>query len=123
MAGTCFSRNVARAKTTFGRWKYSCAHGDSTYGVLISRIFESEKGKTMKEIGKVELGEIGLLGVKIEEGKLKLDLGLKIDKAGVETTLAVSVDAGVVLDVIKNAIPGKVDDAIIDVMKAALQAL
>lgn len=75
------------------------------------------------EVNKIDIveGPIGTVGkydVEFKEGALvvEIDANVAIGTAG----LVVKIDAGKVMDAIKNAIPGKVDDAIIDVIKAAL---
>lgn len=66
-----------------------------------------------------ELGKEGSMDLKFTEGKLKLTLGL--DSAGVDAGLYVDVDPDYFLDKLKEAIPGTIDDAIIDMLKVAFK--
>lgn len=69
------------------------------------------------------LGKVGTIDIKLEKSKLVIDTKIKVEVAGLETGLVVSVDSVVVLDAIAKAIPGQVDDSVIAVMKMALAAL
>jgi hypothetical protein len=65
-------------------------------------------------------GDAGPVSYDLElvEGKLKISVGsAKLE--GVEVALAVSVDASHFLDKLKGIIPGTIDDAVIDALKAA----
>lgn len=57
----------------------------------------------------------------IEEGG-KLSLSADHDTKVVDTQLAIKVEAGELMDMIAEAIPGKIDDAILGALKSALKA-
>lgn len=60
--------------------------------------------------------------LELAAGILKLSAGYnQID--GVKSQLAVEVDAGVFIDKLKELIPGKIDDALFDVLKLALKSI
>lgn len=67
-----------------------------------------------------ELGGDGLFDLDIKEG----DLVLKVvhDSKGLDAELNVRVDSGYFIDKLAEKIPGQVDDAILQVLKAALKA-
>lgn len=69
-----------------------------------------------KELLKQELGAEGEFEVKYEEGKLRLVLG--VDTKGVDGGLFVDFEPSYFLDKLKKAIPGEIDDKIIDMLKA-----
>jgi hypothetical protein len=73
-----------------------------------------------KDIVEGNIGSVGKYDVAFKGGKLVLSLDAGAD--GVVGALSVSVDAAVVLDALAAAIPGKIDDAIIGLIKAALAA-
>jgi hypothetical protein len=72
------------------------------------------------EIVKGDLGPEAKYEVVFAEAKLKAELKYagKMGGAG----LFVELGADQVIDALKEAIPGTIDDAIFDVMKAALKA-
>lgn len=57
----------------------------------------------------------------LSNGVLKLSAHLALE--GVAAEAKVEVDAGVFIDKLKDLIPGKVDDAIFDVIKLALKSV
>jgi hypothetical protein len=73
-----------------------------------------------KEFAQGNLGQVGKYDVAFKDGALviEVDANVPVGSAG----LLVKVDASKVLDAIAAAIPGKVDDAIIGIIKAALLA-
>lgn len=71
----------------------------------------------MTEIVKGDAGPVSY-DLELIEGKIKVSVGsAKLE--GVEIGLSVSVDAGHFLDKLKVLIPGSIDDAVIDALKAA----
>lgn len=71
-----------------------------------------------KEIVQVPIGQVGKFDLKFAGGELvaETDAAVAIGSVG----LVMKLDAGAVIDAIKKAIPGTVDDMILDVIKAAL---
>jgi hypothetical protein len=67
----------------------------------------------MKELLKGEIGQEGMYGLKIEDGMIKAEVGYKL-----EVLLAPLKDK--VIDKIKTAIPGELDDMVLDRAWAAL---
>lgn len=72
------------------------------------------------ELLKEELGTEGLLVLKLSQGKLVLELNHahKSGKAG----LVVEQDASYFLDKLAELIPGQIDNAVIELLKAAVKA-
>lgn len=70
------------------------------------------------DIAEGKIGEVGAYDVEFKGGKLVA----KASAAGgpVEAEAVVKIDAGKVIDAIAVAIPGKVDDAVLALMKQAL---
>ena len=58
--------------------------------------------------------------VKIEDGKIKVTASY--DGKGLDGAVTVAVEIGYFLDKVKEAVPGKIDDVLIDTIKAALAA-
>ena len=73
----------------------------------------------MTELVNKQIGKEGKLDLGFKEGKLELTLGL--DSAGVDAGLFVTVEPDYFLDKLKAAIPGTVDDTIIDLLKVAFK--
>jgi hypothetical protein len=73
-----------------------------------------------KDLLDGKLGELAAYDVEFKGGKLVAKVSA--EKSGVVAAVELSVDAAVVLDALKAAIPGQVDDAVIDLIKAALKA-
>lgn len=73
----------------------------------------------MTELANVQKGEANL-SVKIEEGKVKLSI--KYDGVQADAELSVTLEVDQYLDMLKAAIPGSVDDAIIELLKSAMKA-
>lgn len=77
-----------------------------------------------KDIVDGKLGNMGAFDVEFKGGYLVGKVEVKAPIAGVvdvSGVVEVRVGAEAVIEAIKKAIPGKVDDAILDVVKAALK--
>jgi len=72
-----------------------------------------------KELLEQKLGAEGTLEIKLEDGKLKLVVGYDGKGAGASVGLHLAPDY--FLDKLAAAIPGGIDDAIINILKAALK--
>lgn len=72
----------------------------------------------MVDVGNVQLGSEGALNVKLEGGKLILEL-VHAHASG-EVKIAASEDLKYFLDKLKGAIKGNVDDVIIDIIKGMI---
>lgn len=70
------------------------------------------------EIIKGEMGKVGKYDLAFKEGQLVLEIDALLGKSS--AGLLLKIDAKDVLEAIKIAIPGKIDDAIISVLEAAL---
>lgn len=66
------------------------------------------------------LGSVGKYDVKFEQGKLVVEVMASASVGDVG--LVAKVDAEKVLDALAAAIPGKIDDAVFGLIKAALKA-
>lgn len=66
----------------------------------------------------IQKGE-GSLQMKIEDGKVKV--ALVYDGKQADAKLEISLGADEYLDMLKKAIPGEIDDAIIDMLKLAMK--
>jgi len=67
-----------------------------------------------------ELGNEGNLKVELKEGNLVVSVSYDGHQA--DASVSIVVDSGALLDKLKEAIPGDIDDAVIDIIKAALKA-
>lgn len=74
----------------------------------------------MSDIAEIKKGDVSA-DVKFEAGKIVLSA--KLDSAGTDAELKVSVEAGYFLDKLAAAIPGEIDDAVIALLKGALAKL
>ncbi len=74
----------------------------------------------MSELASVSKGEVAA-DVKFEGGKIVL--AAKYDGKGADAEVKVSVESGYFLDKLKEAIPGQIDDAVIELLKGALSKL
>lgn len=72
-----------------------------------------------KELAAGPIGSDGHYKVEFKNGALRAEAGY--DK-GVKSALVIEIPADYVLDALKNAIPGQVDDAVIELIKGALKA-
>lgn len=71
----------------------------------------------MSELVKGDVGPVSY-DLELVEGKIKISVGsAKLE--GVDVALSVSVNASLFLDKLKVIIPGTIDDAVIDAIKAA----
>lgn len=68
-----------------------------------------------------QLGPEAKVKVVIEKGKL--GLAVELDTKGIDGKVALFVDSEYFIDELAKAIPGKLDDAILAVLKSALKAL
>ena len=75
----------------------------------------------MGELVEGKVGTIGDYGVEFKEGKLMLVA--KVEWHGLSSEVKLGVGADAVIDALKAAIPGVIDDAILEVVKAALKSL
>ncbi len=73
-----------------------------------------------KDIVDGKIGELGSYDVEFKGGKLLAKAG--IAKAGVSGSVEIAIDSDVILDALKAAVPGQIDDVLIDLVKAALKA-
>jgi hypothetical protein len=71
----------------------------------------------MVDLVNEQVGAETNLKVVYEEKKLKIEV--VYDGKQADANLVVIVEPGVLLDALKSAIPGNVDDAVIDALKAA----
>jgi hypothetical protein len=76
-------------------------------------------GGNMTDLATVKKGEVELK-VKVEGGKLSI--ASIYDGKGVDGKVEVLVEADYFLDKLAEAIPGKLDDSVIALIKAALKA-
>lgn len=72
-----------------------------------------------KEIVEGKIGTVGAYDVEFKNGMLVAKVGGS-HEIGLTVAVEVSVSAHAVLAAIKKAIPGQIDDAILDVLEAAL---
>jgi len=73
-----------------------------------------------QELAQKDLGSEGKLLLKLEGGKLMLSV--VYDGKGVDGSVNISADSDYFMDKLAELIPGKVDDAIINILKVALKA-
>ena len=73
-----------------------------------------------KDIVDGQIGEIGSYDVEFKEGKLLAKIGL--EKVGLGVNLQVSINSDAVIEAIKKAIPGQIDDAILSLLQTALKS-
>lgn len=74
-----------------------------------------------KDIVDGKIGELGAYDVEFKGGKLIAKAS--IEKLGLSAALELSADSDLVLDAIAKAIPGKIDDAVVSVIKVALKSM
>jgi hypothetical protein len=70
------------------------------------------------DLMNIQKGE-GSLQMKIEDGKVKV--ALAYDGKQADAKLEISLGADEYLEMLKKAIPGKLDDTIIDMLKLAMK--
>lgn len=71
-----------------------------------------------KELATGDLAQGVSYKVEIKEGKINLELNASASVMGAHICLA--LDSAALIDAISAAIPGKIDDAILGVLKSAL---
>lgn len=74
----------------------------------------------MTDIVQGQIGPEAKYSLKFENGKLRAEIAY--DSKIVDSGLFVEIGADELIETIKLAIPGKIDDAILDMMKIALKA-
>lgn len=74
----------------------------------------------MSDLLKKEIGKEGNFQLKFEDMKLKLIVGA--DTAGVDAGLYIDIELEYFLDKLKDAIPGTLDDTVIELIKAAAKS-
>lgn len=72
-----------------------------------------------KVLNEVSLGSEGGVKLSIEGGKLKLEV--VYDSKGLDGSIGLMLDPDYFIDKLAEAIPGKIDDAILNILKAALK--
>jgi|GEM_PF-6621395 len=65
------------------------------------------------------LGQAAKYSVSFKEGKLVAELDAKV--MALSGLMKIELDSDAVFDAIKEAIPGKIDDKIIEMLKAAIK--
>lgn len=75
----------------------------------------------MQDIIKGNIGSEGSYDVDFVGGKLIVNLNYVGNEAGVGLVASIGID--VLLDKVKEKIPGQIDDAVLDLLKAALKAV
>jgi hypothetical protein len=70
---------------------------------------------------EVAIGKEGKADLKLENGKLFLSAGY--DGVQVDANLVVGIEIDLFIDKLKEKIPGKIDDAVLDLLKVALKAV
>lgn len=73
-----------------------------------------------KDIVEGKIGEVGAYDLEFKGGKLVLKVNAAKADVGVTAGLHIEVSANVVLDAIAAKIPGKIDDAFLNIIKTAL---
>jgi hypothetical protein len=72
-----------------------------------------------KVLNEMALGSEGGVKLVVADGKLKLEV--KYDSKGLDGVVGLELDPDYFIDKLAEAIPGKVDDAILNILKAALK--
>lgn len=72
------------------------------------------------DLAQGALGPNGKYDLKFEDGKLVIEANYEMEMAGAGVN--VHVGAKQVVEAIKKAIPGQIDDVILDMLLAALEA-
>jgi hypothetical protein len=73
-----------------------------------------------KHIVEGKIGAVGAYDLEFKDGKLSFKIG--VAHSGVSADVVVALDSDAVIDALKVAIPGKIDDAVLDLAKVALKA-
>lgn len=72
-----------------------------------------------KVLTEKELGSEGALKIEVVEGKVKLTL--KYDSKGLDADLALLLESEYFIQKLADAIPGQIDDVLLDLLKKALK--
>lgn len=72
-----------------------------------------------KVLTEKELGSEGALKIEVVEGKVKLTL--KYDSKGLDADLALLLESDYFIDKLAAAIPGQIDDMVLELLKKALK--
>jgi hypothetical protein len=72
-----------------------------------------------KDLAGGNIGDVGSYKVAFSGGKLVCSANVALPP-GEKANLSIEVDAGKVLDALKEAVPGKLDDMLIGLIKSAL---
>lgn len=72
----------------------------------------------MTDLANINKGEANL-SLKIEEGKIVLTISYDGKQADAKLVIALEIDQ--YLDMLKKAIPGELDDAVIELLKGAMR--
>lgn len=75
--------------------------------------------KMDKVLTEKELGSEGALKIEVVEGKVKLTL--KYDSKGLDADLALLLESEYFIQKLADAIPGQIDDVLLDLLKKALK--
>lgn len=71
----------------------------------------------MTELANIQKGE-GNLSIKIEDGKVVMSISY--DGKQADANLSISLEVDQYLDMLAEAIPGEIDDAVIALLKGAM---
>ena len=75
-----------------------------------------------KDIVDGKLGTVGAYDLEFKDGELRLTIDVNAPLGIGTAGLKLGIKADAVLDAIANAIPGQIDDAVINLIKSALKA-
>lgn len=73
-----------------------------------------------KELFTKEIGTEANVSIKLDEGKVKIILGY--DGKGADAGMYVDLEVDYFLNLLKEAIPGQIDDLVIDMLASAMKA-
>lgn len=73
-----------------------------------------------KDLVDGKIGEVGAYDVEFKGGKLVAKVSAQVH--GLNAAVELSADSDLVIEALKAAIPGKIDDAVLDLVKLALKA-
>lgn len=73
-----------------------------------------------KDIAAGKLGNVGEYDLEFKNGMLSLSV--KADAGPLKAGLSIELGADAVIDALKVAIPGTLDDALLELLKSALKA-
>jgi hypothetical protein len=75
------------------------------------------------EIVQGNIGSVGSYDVEFKGGKLVLTAGVEKETTpgvGIKADISIEVEAGKIVDAIERAIPGQIDDVVLEILKKAL---